>query len=249
MSDIHLLSGRIEINSAPRVQQYDPTQHTYQLQDMNEFNPNKQLFLISFHSPVTEDKKQVVQNIIGHPLTEYLPDNAFFSFTTPARASHASSLEHVAFVGPYQPEYKIAPAVSALGQLNEEVMLNLLLANDPHRTDAIAAEIAQQIAESLNAALPADKHITANPVTNDKITLSVPPMSISEVSEPAAPVNNDNNNALARSIADIASIASQHPHVSWIERHNPPRLLHNARIRRPVVKTFNDGANEAALFM
>lgn len=116
MADIRMRTGNIKIAQAPRtsfffvfsvsksvtgVARYDANIHMFNANEL------KQSYLVSFQGPVMPDHKIQVENVIGHALTQYLPDHAFLVFCTPSQASQASSLPNVAFVGPLESQHKV----------------------------------------------------------------------------------------------------------------------------------------------
>jgi hypothetical protein len=91
-------------------------------------------YIVQFAGAVREEwKAQLAAG--GAELLDYIPDNAFKVRMTPAQASAAAGLSEVAWVGVFQPAYKISPSVDLS-------RANLLQVRVERGADAAAAEAA-----------------------------------------------------------------------------------------------------------
>ena len=71
-------------------------------------------YVVQFAGPVRQAWKDAV-TAAGAELLDYLPDFAFKARMTPARAAAVASLDDVAWVGLFQPGYKISPTIDTSG--------------------------------------------------------------------------------------------------------------------------------------
>ena len=71
-------------------------------------------YIVQFQGPVQEAWRQQV-SALGGELLDYIPDFAFKARMTPAQAAEVEALASVAWVGPFQPAYKLSPEVDLEG--------------------------------------------------------------------------------------------------------------------------------------
>lgn len=91
-------------------------------------------YIVQFAGPVRDDWKARL-SAAGGELLDYIPDNAFKVRMTPAQANAAAGLNEVAWVGVFQPAYKISPSVDL-------ARANLLQVRVERGADAAAAQAA-----------------------------------------------------------------------------------------------------------
>jgi PKD repeat protein len=71
-------------------------------------------YIVQFNGPVQEDWKAQLAGV-GGELLDYIPDFAYKTRMNPAQAARAAGLDSVAWVGLFQPAYKISPSVDLEG--------------------------------------------------------------------------------------------------------------------------------------
>ena len=65
-------------------------------------------YIVQFNGPVQEDWKAQLAGV-GGELLDYIPDFAYKTRMNPAQAARAAGLDSVAWVGLFQPAFKISP--------------------------------------------------------------------------------------------------------------------------------------------
>eukprot|EP00455_Lapot_gusevi_P055152 TRINITY_DN894_c0_g1_i5.p1 TRINITY_DN894_c0_g1~~TRINITY_DN894_c0_g1_i5.p1 ORF type:complete len:249 (+),score=69.12 TRINITY_DN894_c0_g1_i5:58-747(+) len=202
-ADIHLRTGRIDVSQAERVPAFDPNVHVLSAEGPHSgAEGDKSLYLLSFGVPITEQTKGSVSDVVGHELTEYLPDNAFLIYTSAARASKAAQLPGVTFVGPYHSVHKVAPEVQGA---SKNLIVNL--AADSTRTLDHTSALANRYRRSIAGILP-------------EATVSATSARTLLVSLPAQ--------ATSAQVLDVARLVSQQPAVAWIENQPQYRVFDEA---------------------
>ena len=71
-------------------------------------------YIVQFNGPVQQAWKDQVTGL-GGELLDYIPDFAYKTRMNPAQATRAAALDSVAWVGLFQPAYKISPKVDLAG--------------------------------------------------------------------------------------------------------------------------------------
>jgi serine protease AprX len=112
----------------------------FQAQGLSAQTPASGLFLVQFESPL-EPAKRAELHTLGVELLKYVPEDAFVARFNNVSPDQVAALGCVRWVGPYRPDYKIHPGLSAAAraasQSNQIVTVNILLS-----PDAKSAEIA-----------------------------------------------------------------------------------------------------------
>ena len=78
------------------------------LRSIETNDTNGRFYIVQFDGPVTQAWKDGILEA-GGQLLGYIPDNAFKVYMTPAQAAAVSSLAPVAWVGNFEPAYRISP--------------------------------------------------------------------------------------------------------------------------------------------
>jgi hypothetical protein len=112
----------------------------FQAQGLSAQTPAWGLFLVQFESPL-EPVKRAELRALGVELLKYVPEDAFIARFNNVSPDKVGGLSYVRWVGPYRPDYKIHPGLSAAAraasQSNQIVTVNILLS-----PDAKSAEVA-----------------------------------------------------------------------------------------------------------
>ena len=112
----------------------------FQAQGLSSQTPASGLFLVQFENPL-EPVKRAELHTLGVELLKYVPEDAFVARFNNVSPDQVAALGYVRWVGPYRPDYKIHPGLSAAAraasQSNQIVTVNILLS-----PDAKSAEIA-----------------------------------------------------------------------------------------------------------
>ncbi|HEU5090616.1 MAG TPA: S8 family serine peptidase, partial [Roseiflexaceae bacterium] len=72
------------------------------------------MYIVQFAGPVEQAWKNQVEGL-GAQLLAYIPDYAFKTRMTPEQAAQVGALQSVAWVGPFEPAYKLSPRLPASG--------------------------------------------------------------------------------------------------------------------------------------
>jgi len=171
---IRLRTATIDTNSQPAL----PENHA-SLFLQSESSSARRIYMVQLSEPNTPEKQNFVSNIIGHALTEYLPDNAYMIYTTASSAQQVlqqgRQLNHVRWVGEYLPQHKIAPELANHAQQSNDARLgiNLLLAKgEAQRSLAEVTALAQNYKQQLNdGGVP---EVEISPASATKITVRLP---------------------------------------------------------------------------
>lgn len=121
-------------------------------------------YIVQFAGPVQENWKQAVTSA-GGELLEYIPDFAFKVRMNPGQARQVENLDQVAWVGVYQPGYKLAPNLERDGANLYRVRVERG-ANAGLTQAAIAQTGAQVLARSDNLLLVGADSAQVNAVAN-----------------------------------------------------------------------------------
>jgi len=180
---IRLRTATINTDSHPGLPQDHAILH---LQSNN--GASRRIYMVQLSDPITPEKQNFVAGIVGHPLTDYLPDNAYMVYTTAEAAQKVQQqgrlLSHVRWVGEYLPQHKIAPELATQSQQSNEarIGMTLLLAKDePLRSLAEVTALSQRYKQQLNdAGVP---EVEISPGSATKITVRVPRQYLSTASQ------------------------------------------------------------------
>jgi hypothetical protein len=112
----------------------------FQAQGLSAQTPASGLFLVQFEGQL-EPAERAELRTLGVELLKYVPEDAFVSRFNNVSPDQVAALGCVRWVGPYRPDYKIHPGLSAAAraasQSNQIVTVNILLS-----PDAKSAEVA-----------------------------------------------------------------------------------------------------------
>ncbi len=112
----------------------------FQAQGLSAQTPASGLFLVQFENPVPSSERAELR-ALGVELLKYVPEDAFVARFNHVSAAKVGELSYVRWVGPYRPDDKIHPGLSAAARgalsTNQLVAVNILLS-----PDAESAEVA-----------------------------------------------------------------------------------------------------------
>ena len=105
----------------------------FQAQGLSAQNPASGLFLVQFENPLSPAERAELRTQ-GVELLKYVPDDAFVARFNNVSAAKIGGLSYVRWVGPFRPDHKIHPglsaAVRAASPSNHLVAVNILLSPD-----------------------------------------------------------------------------------------------------------------------
>ena len=110
----------------------------FQAQGLSAQNPASGLFLVQFENPLSPAERAELRTQ-GVELLKYVPDDAFVARFNNVSAAKIGGLSYVRWVGPFRPDHKIHPglsaAVRAASPSNHLVAVNILLSPDAKSTE------------------------------------------------------------------------------------------------------------------
>ena len=197
---IKLVNAEIDTATAERVD-FDVITHSLKsLESEDAYEATRsqnELFLIQFKK-ISQDNKIAVERVIGHPLREYLPDNAFLVWTTRKRASISSGFDFVSYVGPLLNEYKLAYSLTQLNGLEAVSVTVVLVADD--RTELEKSDLLKRL--SVLAGRNSSLTLDSNAIVTVKFPLQDASVTL----------------RLIRTLATDSE-------VKWIERKHPVKTM------------------------
>jgi len=105
----------------------------FQAQGLSAQTPASGLFLVQFENPL-QSSEQAELRALGVELLKYVPEDAFVARFNNVSAAKVGGLSYVRWVGPYRPDDKIHPGLSAAARgplpLNQLVTVNVLTSPD-----------------------------------------------------------------------------------------------------------------------
>lgn len=106
-------------------------------------SPGAPYHLVQFDGPITEAQRSALIQLGAIPLA-YIPDYAFVVRIGPGLISKVGALPHVRYVGPYRPDYKIAPYLA--GRTGDgRVLMRLFAGEDAADVASRARQLGLQI--------------------------------------------------------------------------------------------------------
>src|SRR3989338_8357211 len=114
----------------------------------SQLSHQKVYLVVQFQSPITQDTKKQVQKV-GAELLSYVPESAFIVRISEKFSPLLSNIKAVKWVGDYEPELKLSPALTRNDAANEEQVMSLHVKLFSGEKSAILKSVVQKHSGSI----------------------------------------------------------------------------------------------------